>query len=189
MRKFILIASTLLLSAALASAQGSSSGNIFAGYSFENASTSALENPTRPNLQGWEASLEGKLAPWIGLVTDFSGHYGPHTYPEVTPYGPINIAANGDEYEALFGPRVSIPVGKCTPFAEVMVGIGHVDTRGISPGVHASGNSFATAVGGGLDYRILRIVALRVEGDYLRTNFFSTSQNDIRLSTGIVLRF
>jgi opacity protein-like surface antigen len=52
-----------------------------------------------------------------------------------------------------------------------------------------SNTSFAYAFGGGLDYRIIRPIALRVEGDYLRTQFFSTNQNNFRLGVGVVVRF
>jgi hypothetical protein len=180
MLKAIAIAILLCLCAGLANAQVPASGNVFFGYSFENASASALDNLTRPSLHGWEGSLEGKLAPFIGLVTDFSGHYGSQTIP--TP-GPTTV--NGHEYEVLFGPRVSVPVGKFTPFGEFMVGVAHVGSGGTFP----TNTSWASALGGGIDYRLIRLVAVRVEGDYLRTNFFSTAQNDIRISTGIVLRF
>ena len=48
---------------------------------------------------------------------------------------------------------------------------------------------FATALGGGLDYKIIRLIALRIQGDYVQTRFFGTTQNNVRLSTGIVVRF
>jgi hypothetical protein len=49
--------------------------------------------------------------------------------------------------------------------------------------------SFATAVGGGIDYKIIKPIAWRVQGDYVQTRFFDTTQNNVRISTGIVLRF
>jgi opacity protein-like surface antigen len=185
MLKAAWIAVLLVVCAGFANAQIPGSGNIFFGYSFENTSSLAIGNITRANLQGWEGSLEGKLVPWIGLVTDFSGHYGTQNFTELTPNGPTTVGVTGHEYEVLFGPRVSVPVGKFTPFGEFMVGLAHISTGGS----FASNTSFATAVGGGMDYRLVRLVALRVQGDYVRTNFFSTSQNDLRVSTGIVFRF
>src|SRR5580704_17803291 len=113
MLKATCIGAALFLVASLASAQVRTSGNIFFGYSFENASASALDHLTRPNLQGWEGSLEGKLAPWVGLVTDVSGHYGSQTFVVLAP-SPVNVKVTGHEYEVLFGPRVSVPVGKIT---------------------------------------------------------------------------
>jgi opacity protein-like surface antigen len=186
MLKAIWIAALLCVCAGLANAQIPTSGNVFFGYSFENAGTFALDSVVRPNYHGWEGSLEGKLAPFIGLVTDISGHYGTQTFTEPGPGGgAINTSVTGHQYEVLFGPRVSVPVGKITPFGEFFVGVAHVSSSGFSP----TNTSWATALGGGLDYRLVRLVAVRLEGDYIRTNFFSTSQNDIRISTGIVVRF
>ena len=53
----------LLLFAGLASAQVPTSGNVFFGYSYENTSSSALGfgNSSRANLNGWEATVEGKF--------------------------------------------------------------------------------------------------------------------------------
>src|SRR5580698_30342 len=99
MLKSASIAIALFLFAALASAQVPTSGNVFFGYSFENASSSALDNVTRPNFHGWDGSLEGKLAPFIGLVTDISGHYGTQTF--TTPF-PSTFTVTAHEYEALF---------------------------------------------------------------------------------------
>ena len=188
MRKLFVLAFILLTFAAAASAQIPASGNVFFGYSFENTNSSTLNlDLSRPNLQGWEASLEGKIFPHLGIVTDFSNHYGSQTFVELTPAGPVPVKVTGHELEVLFGPRISIPVGKFTPFGEFMVGVAHINTGGTIPG--PSNTSFATALGGGIDYRLIRLVALRVEGDYVRTQFFHTSQNNLRLSTGIVIRF
>jgi len=182
----------LLLFAGSANAQAPS-GNVFFGYSYESTNSTAfgpnllLNTVTRPNLEGWEASFEGKVLPWVGIVGDVSGHYGSQSFTELTPNGPVNVNVTGHEQEYLVGPRLSVPVGKFTPFGEVMVGVAHIHTGGTLPG--PSNTSFATAVGGGIDYRLFRPIALRVEGDYLHTNFFSTGQNNLRLSTGIVLRF
>lgn len=188
MRKLAGICIALFLFASLASAQIPSSGNIFVGYSYENASSSVMKlNLSRPNLQGWEASLEGKVAPWFGIVADFSGHYGSQTFTSATPNGLETVKVTGHEWEVMFGPRVSIPIGKYTPFAEAMAGIAHINTGGTFPG--PSNTSFATAVGGGIDYRLVKLIALRLEGDYITTRFFSTTQNNIRLSTGVVIRF
>ncbi len=39
------------------------------------------------------------------------------------------------------------------------------------------------------DYRVFGPIALRAEGDYLRTKFFSSTQNNLRLSADGVFRF
>ena len=187
MLKAAFIGVALFLFAGLANAQVPT-GNIFFGYSYENTNATAFgpslvaSTVTRPNLQGWEASFEGKVLPLVGIVGDFSGHYGSQNLVEPTPNGPQSVNVTGHEQEYLVGPRVSVPVGSLTPFAEFMVGVAHIHTGGTLPG--PSNTSFATAVGGGLDYRLIRPVAVRVEGDYLRTSFFSTTQNNFRLSDG-----
>jgi hypothetical protein len=66
-----------------------------------------------------------------------------------------------------------------------MIGAAHVNVNDGG----GSDTSFATALGGGIDYKILRPLAWRFQGDYIQTRFFSTTQNNLRLSTGIVLRF
>jgi len=179
------IASMLFLLAAVAAAQVPTSGNIFVGYSFENASSSALDlNLSRPNLQGWEASLEGKVFTPVSIVADFSGHYGSLSGTETTPEGPVNVNVTGHEEEVMFGPRFFIPVKKFRLFTQFEFGVGHINTNGFG-----SNTSFANAIGGGLDYRINRLFAWRFEGGGVWTHFFHTSQGDVRLSTGIVFRF
>jgi opacity protein-like surface antigen len=193
MLKAACIGVALFLFAGLANAQVPS-GNVFLGFSYERTSSSEFHisnllatTLSSPNLHGWEASFEGKIVPFVGIVGDVSGHYGSQSFTELTPNGPLNVNVTGHEQEYLVGPRLSIPVGKFTPFGEVMVGAAHIHTGGTLPS--PSNTSFAYAVGGGLDYRVFHPIALRVEGDYLRTNFFSSTQNNLRLSAGVVFRF
>jgi len=190
MRKIAYAVFGVLLWASLAAAQIPTSGNIFVGYSYENTNWSGLDSGLgRPNLSGWEASLEGKVFPHVGIVTDFSGHYGSQnlTVPVPAGPGPVTINVTGHEWELLFGPRLSIPVGKLTPFAEAMFGVAHVHNGGDFPST--ANTSFATGFGGGIDYRLIKFFAVRLEVDYLKTRFYSTTQNNLRLSPGLVFRF
>lgn len=184
MRTVVISAFMLFLFASLAVAQVPTSGNVFFGYSYYNTDLSSID---RGNANGWEASLEGKVLPWVGIVADFSGHYGSQNFPTFCPPipGPCGtFNANFNEHNVLFGPRVSASAGNFRPFAEAMFGVAHVNANAAG-----SGTSFATALGGGLDYRLIRPVAWRFQGDYVQTRFFGTRQNNVRLSTGIVLRF
>lgn len=52
-----------------------------------------------------------------------------------------------------------------------------------------SRNSYVIKAGGGADYRWNPRISFRLEGDYVRTGFFSQSQNDFQLSGGIVFHF
>ena len=59
----------------------------------------------------------------------------------------------------------------------------------IATGFSNSDTSLATAIGGGLDYKLIKGIAWRVQGDELHTRFFGGGQNNFRFSTGIVFRF
>ncbi len=183
MRNLLAIGLMVVLGS-LASAQIPTSGNAFFGYSYYSTDLSSIG---RTNANGWEATIEGKILPWVGLITDLSGHYGSQsfTFPCPTPPGPCGTTSeNIHEYNVLFGPRVSASLGKLRPFGEGMVGIGHVNANAAG-----TDTSFATALGGGLDYRLIPHAAWRFQGDYVHTRFFGTRQNNVRLSTGIVIRF
>lgn len=178
---------TLLLWAGLASAQIPTSGNVFFGYSYYNTDLSSYNSSSdRANTNGWEASAEGKVIPFLGFVADFDSHYSSQNFPAVCALGAVGCTFNAEvtQHNFLFGPRVSMSVGKFRPFAEALFGGAHVNA-----GVAGSDTSFATALGGGLDYKIIRPIAWRLQGDYVQTRFFGATQNNVRLSTGIVLRF
>jgi opacity protein-like surface antigen len=182
MRNGLIIVFMLFVLASLAAAQVPTSGNIFFGYSYYNTDLSSID---RANTNGWEGTLEGRVLPHIGIVADFNGNYGSQNFAAICPPDiDCTVNLNFSEENVMFGPRVSASIGRFRPFGEAMFGIGHLN-------VHGSGtqNSFATAIGGGIDYRLIKPVAWRFQGDYVTTRFFSTTQNNVRLSTGIVLRF
>lgn len=155
-------------------------GNIFVGYSYTSAD---LNNNDRSNLNGWEGSLEGKFLPFIGIVADVSGEYGTNNFPSSTQIFDVDAR----EYNFLFGPRVSVSIARVRPFAHALFGAGHVSVS--TTGYSASDTAFATALGGGLDFKLIPLVAWRFQGDYLQTRFFGNTQNNGRFSTGIVLNF
>jgi opacity protein-like surface antigen len=160
-------------------------GNVFFGYSYAHAD---LVPGQGSNLNGWEGSLEGKVFPLLGIVADFSGHYGGVKVPILCPGPPCpSVHFSGNEKNVLFGPRLSTSIGKFRPFVEALVGVGHVSAS--ATGVSNSNTSLATALGGGLDYRIIHGIAWRFQGDYLQTRFFSSRQDNARISTGIVFNF
>lgn len=193
MKKFLLIA-FIGLASVFANAQIPTSGNVFFGYSYSGGDVDMRGSGLIPqthttNLNGWEGSLEGKFLPWVGLVADLAGQYGSH---QLFVCSPVTCTAaltqvSASRYTAMFGPRVSVSVWKLTPFAQALVGAAHVsDTGG---GRSTSDTSFSTAIGGGIDYKLFKGVAWRFQGDSLHTWFYGGSQNHVRLSTGLVLRF
>jgi hypothetical protein len=185
MQRFGFIVPVMFLFAGLATAQ-IPRGNVFFGYSYYNTDLSSID---RANSNGWEASLEGKIVPFVGIVADFDSHYGSQNFACSLPPNSLlacsSVNASFTERNFLFGPRVSVSVAKFRPFAEALFGGAHVSaTNGVG-----SDTSFATALGGGLDYKIIPLVAWRVQGDYVQTRLFGTTQNNVRLSTGIVVHF
>ena len=165
----------LVMTASAAWSQIPTRGNVFFGYSYDR--TSIVSNDAT-NLNGWDATLEGKFLPWIGLVADVDGHYGSQSFNGTS----ANIAA----HNALFGPRVSVQVKRFRPFAEFLVGVGHISR---SNGISDSDTSFADGVGGGLDYRVFGPVTIRGQLDWINTRFYGQGQNGVRFSTGIAVHF
>src|ERR1700685_2923466 len=53
-------------------------GNVFFGYSYYNTDLSSID---RASTNGFEASLEGKVVPFLGFVADFDSHYGSQSFP------------------------------------------------------------------------------------------------------------
>jgi Outer membrane protein beta-barrel domain len=193
MRRLLAVGS-LVLFATVASAQ-LPGGNVYVGYSFVHADIPAntvLATTSGNNFSGWNGSLELKLLPWVGGVADFGGNYGTQhinvNCGAIIPCPPtFSFDANLNLHTYLFGPRVSVPVGRVTPFAHALFGAAHTGVHAL--GFSESDTSFSTALGGGIDYRLIRPIAWRVQGDFLHTRFFGSTQNNFRFSTGLVLRF
>jgi len=189
--------------------------NIFVGYSFNHADLNA---PTgfshgqstilsRGNLNGWNASVEGKLIPLVGFVADFGGHYGSPSFNAPCDLGPPPVPCttlqgklNARLHTFLFGPQLSFSIGRLRPFAHALFGAAHVNEKvPLDPSfsLSLSDTSFAYALGGGFDYKLAGPLGWRVQGDFLHTRLFegtstsslTFSQNNARLSTGIVFRF
>ncbi|HVI76937.1 MAG TPA: outer membrane beta-barrel protein [Candidatus Acidoferrum sp.] len=188
MRKNLITFVALLFFGCYAAAQIPSSGNLFAGYSYYNTDLNGIG---RQSINGWEGSLEGKLfpVPFLGVVADFSANYGDLKFPNPAlscPVGtacpPANINSHVDNF--FVGPRVGVSVGRVRPFAQALFGFAHINTNGFG-----SDTSFATGVGGGIDYKLISLLGVRFQGDYIHTQLFNTTQNNVRLSTGLVLRF
>ena len=175
MQKISGIVIALLLLGGAGFAQVPTSGNVFIGYSYNRANFAG----DGVNLNGWTGALEGKVAPFLGVVADISGEYG----------------SGVSQHNVLFGPRVSTSIGRIRPFAHVLVGVSHVSGApffqvvGGGSGGGGSDTSFSDAIGGGIDYKLIKLIAWRFQGDLLQTRFFDDTQNDFRFSTGVVVHF
>ena len=176
---------------------------LFLGYSYLRAVPTYASGNRLVWLNGGSTSLALNLNHYLGLVADF----GAYTNSEVKFTGAYTSTIDVDNpnvgvFTYLFGPRLSFRNhGRVTPFVQALFGGVHANevvrahcTSGCT--LLPSQDAFALTAGGGLDITVHHHFALRiVQAEYLMTRFASyttgttESQNDIRLSTGIVFRF
>ena len=182
LKVWVSLLAVLSLFGATAHAQDTPKVDIFAGYSYLrlNPSTAGVSSF---NLNGGSASIAYNAKSWLSGIADFGGYNNGNI---------LNTGINGTLSTYLFGPRVSYRhFGRITPFGEVLFGVAHASSAGTS----GSDNAFAMTLGGGLDYKWSDRFAIRpVKLDYLMTRFSETgtsnqTQNNLRVSTGIVFRF
>jgi hypothetical protein len=149
--------------------------DIFAGYSYLSYDSKPLGFSDRQNLNGWNAEI---ALPYIykglGAVVDASAGYN------------HELSA----YNFLIGPQYSFDVGNFHVIAHGMFGkardrLGLPGSTRLEPSSLARdvafGGSVERPIGGKLSWRL-------VQGDYLIDSNFG-SRHNIRLSTGIVVRF
>jgi hypothetical protein len=136
------------------------------------------------NLNGGSASFTYNFSDRFAVVAD-GGIYR---------FGGLPSGIDSTMYTYLFGPRYNFrKVSRVTPFAEVLLGGGRLNAS--SGGISAGENGFSMAIGGGLDWPLRHRFSIRlIEADYLLTRFdrvtgTSATQNDVRISAGLVFRF
>ena len=189
---------TILFCAALATPSlGQNKFEVFGGYSYAHGSESLTSTQLCPgplcptqtltpstNLNGWEGSFVYNPLKGLGIVADFSGHYG-----TVSPgSGASSVHLN----TFMFGPQFSINSPKISPFVHFLFGGAH---QSIGPGGSSgsyivpsnSSNGFATAVGGGVDIKVSPLLYLRP----IQADLFSAPTHSLgpRISAGLALHF
>lgn len=185
LRVVVSLLSLASLFAVAARAQERQTVDVFAGYSYVRANPEAAGSDGF-NLNGGSASVAYNFNNWLSGVADFGGYHNTNI---------LGSGVDGTLSTYLFGPRVSYRhFSRVTPFGEVLFGVAHTGAN--FPNISNSQNAFAMTVGGGLDYRISSHFSIRAaKVDYLLTRFneFNTAntqtQNNLRVSTGIVFRF
>ncbi|HZI56725.1 MAG TPA: OmpA family protein [Verrucomicrobiae bacterium] len=164
--------------------------DLFFGYSFIRFNTNAGVKENF-NEHGATGAIAGNINRWFSVVGDF----GFYTIRSLPP------GVKAKSYTYMFGPQFSHRGERWTPFVHALFGAARISNVTISgtptgsaffSGVFSQ-NAFATALGGGLDLNFTKHFGLRlVQGEYLLTKFkdgFDNSQNNFRLSTGIVVHF
>jgi Outer membrane protein beta-barrel domain len=143
--------------------------DLFGGYSYLR-----LDSTPTTNMNGFDVSGQYKVTDWLGGVADLSGNYRFSS----------SDTTSASLYTFLVGPQITRTRGRLSPFAHVLVGFAHFGGGGVTS------SSFSVALGGGIDAKLTHSLSWRViQADYLRTGFVGLSQNNVRASTGIVLRF
>lgn len=196
-------------SGTLAPPSGGASGQfprleLFLGYSHLRGVPTLSRGNRMEWLNGGSTSLAFNLNRYLGIVGDFGGYKASELDLTGAGANPARLAnASGTAFTYMAGPRLSYRrYERFTPFAQALFG-----------GVHASEvtlsgctgplctplpteNAFALAAGGGLDLKVHNHIAVRlVQAEYFMTRFADLTtgnrqmQNDIRLSTGVVLGF
>jgi hypothetical protein len=139
--------------------------------------------------QGGSAEVGIDLVHHFSVVGNLNGVHSGNAATSNAPFSLITYT---------FGPRYAWSLShiqKKHPsdlFAQALFGGAHeFDAR--LPNAATSASGFALQIGGGVDFGITHSFAVRgIEADWVRTqlpNAASGSQNSLRLSTGLVLRF
>jgi outer membrane protein OmpA-like peptidoglycan-associated protein len=143
------------------------------------------------NWHGLTGSLAGNINRWFSLVGDFGAYRIKDLPPSIT----------GSAYTYLFGPQFSHRGQHWTPFVHALFGGATLADIQVSttPSPSAffnrsfSANSFATALGGGVDVNFNKHIGVRLfQAEYLMTRFTDgngNKQNNLRAAAGLVLHF
>jgi outer membrane protein OmpA-like peptidoglycan-associated protein len=182
---------------------GTPRAELFVGYSYLRAMPAPAVGNRLMWMNGGSTSLALNFNRYLGVVGDF----GAYTNSEMrfqNGYGStVDVDnANVGAFSYLFGPRISFRShSRVTPFVQALFGEMHANAVTLTNCTSSctflpSEDTFAWAAGGGLDVRVRRHFAIRlIQAEYLMTRFpdystgLTTSQNDMRLSSGIVFRF
>ena len=190
--KWLLVCSMALLFAGAAAAQDEAPKvEAFGGYSYLRVNPGF--GAPGLNFNGGSGSLAYNFNSWLGGVADFGGYHW------------SNFGADATAVTYLFGPKLAYRHGPVTPYAQVLFGGAHLSGSGgmcagaVTRGARAQGiitcgsgsdNAFAMTVGGGVDWNATEHIGIRlVQAEYLMTRFLSNTQNNARISTGVVFRW
>jgi outer membrane protein OmpA-like peptidoglycan-associated protein/opacity protein-like surface antigen len=176
---------------------------LFLGYSYLRAVPAPAAGNRLVWMNGGSTSLAYNLNRYLGIVGDFGAYTNSEIRFQGGYVGTVDVDnANVGAFSYLFGPRLSFRNhGRVTPFVQALFGGMHANEVTLSHCTFSctflpSEDAFAWAAGGGVDIKVRRHFAIRlIQAEYLMTRFqdYSTgataSQNDMRLSSGIVFRF
>jgi hypothetical protein len=133
--------------------------------------------PFNANLSGLHTSLSYYLNDWFAVEGNVVAAFGTQVFgTDRSKYllytGGARIAWRDERR-------------KFEPWMHVLIGGLHVIPQTALGGK----NGFAVQPGGGVDIRYTSRVSFRVEGDYVRSQLYSQSQNNFQLGGGLVVKF
>ena len=166
-----------------------------------------LGSTGRLNANGWNTGATAFLNNWFGIEGNVAGLS--HTDSISASSGGVlaSVSASEKHYTFVFGPRMSFGTGRANPFVHALFGMdrmslsGSTTVAGTSVSASGSNSSFATAIGGGLEYGFSKHFGITTGADYLMTRHglptiagitlttASATQNNFRVSAGMVVRF
>jgi hypothetical protein len=117
-----------------------------------------------------------------GLNTTVSYYVRDHLALE----GNVTAAFSEDARYVFYGGGVKVSKGKpkLEPFAHALLGGAHIFPRAAT-----GNNGFAVRLGGGAEAQVQQQIWLRVEGDYVRSQLYSSGQNNFQAVATIIYRF
>jgi hypothetical protein len=133
-------------------------------------------SPFTSNTIGVKTTVTYFLNEWLGVEGSFTGAFAS------APTGFKN-----DAKLALYGggPKVAWRQRRWEPWLHAIFGGAHENPQTAA----GSRSSYSIMAGGGADYRWNPRISFRAEADYVRTGFFSQSQNNVQVAGGIVFHF
>lgn len=168
-------------------AQDTPKAEVFGGYQYLHIGSNSDLSTDGQGFNGWNAAAQYNFTRNLGFEGDFSGSYA--TISGVSTH----------IYTYTGGPVVFAEAGRIKPFAHVL--FGGAKLSGTNSGVTVTFNGYTVIAGGGVDAKFSRSLAWRVaQVDWLYYHFNSknvggvaiptlTGSKNVRISTGIVLRF
>jgi hypothetical protein len=137
---------------------------VFAGFGY--TGLNQLNN-SRSGLMGVNLSVTRDWGKYFGITAD--GAYYKYAIKTGNPGSPLVESV-------LLGPVIHAPLYERTGiFAHALLGGEHTGGESMTPTI-----SFAGGMGGGLEYRLSKHLAVRASGDYIASSF-SVSGNSSRL--------
>jgi hypothetical protein len=124
---------------------------------------------------GFNTSVTYFTNEWFGVEGNVSADFAPQIFDREH----VKLLVLGG------GPKIAWRERKWEPWLHAIIGFAHEQPQTADH----SRNAFATKVGGGADYRFNPRFSGRLEGDWVRTMFFSQSQNNFELMGGVVFHF